>query len=156
MGPGKTYNANHSCRETLLLTSDCADMGLTTDYQLGELEEAIMEIIWRHGGDMTVREVWQALQPIRPLAYTTVMTVMSRLVPKGVLSVRRQGKADYYRATGTRDELKALQAQRAVQGVLAHFGDAAIAQFLQELQEADPERLSHLRALLNKEAPDAS
>lgn len=131
-------------------------MGLTTDYQFGELEEAIMEIIWNHGTEVTVREVWQALQPTRHVAYTTVMTVMSRLVPKGVLTVRRQGKADYYRATGTREELKAFQAQRAVQDVIAHFGDAAIAQFLRELQAADPEQLSHLRALLSKESSNAS
>ncbi|MDP9311989.1 MAG: BlaI/MecI/CopY family transcriptional regulator [Chloroflexota bacterium] len=131
-------------------------MGLTTDYQLGELEEAVMEIIWRNGPEVTVREVWQALQPTRPLAYTTVMTVMSRLVPKGVLRVRRQGKADYYQPTGTREELKALQAQRAVQDVLAHFGDVGIAQFLRELQETDPEKLAHLRVLLNQESSDAS
>ncbi len=131
-------------------------MGLTTDYQLGELEEAVMEIIWRNGPEVTVREVWQALQPTRPLAYTTVMTVMSRLVPKGVLRVRRQGKADYYHPTGTREELKALQAQRAVQDVLAHFGDVGIAQFLRELQETDPEKLAHLRVLLNQESSDAS
>ena len=131
-------------------------MGLTTDYQLGELEEAIMAIMWGHGPELTVREVWQALQPVRPLAYTTVMTVMSRLVPKGVLSVRRQGKADYYRATGTREQLKTLQAQRAVQDVIAHFGDAAIAQFLLEMQEADPEQLSNLRAVLSTESLDAS
>ncbi len=55
-------------------------MGLTTDYQLGELEEAIMEIVWQRDAEVTVREVWEALQPTRSLAYTTVMTVMSRLV----------------------------------------------------------------------------
>lgn len=131
-------------------------MGLTTDYQLGELEEAVMEVIWDRGTEVTVREVWQGIQPRRPVAYTTVMTVMSRLVPKGVLTVRRQGKADYYRAIGSREVLKSLQAQRAVQDVLAHFGDAAITQFLHELQEAEPERLSHLRTLLSKETSDAS
>lgn len=147
---------NTGARESFARESDCGDMGLTTDYQLGELEEAIMDFVWQHGDEVTVREVWQALQPARPLAYTTVMTVLSRLVPKGVLSVRRQGKADYYRATGTREELKAQQAQRAVQDVIAHFGDVAITQFLRELQEADPEQLSSLRALLRKESSNAS
>lgn len=130
-------------------------MGLTTDYQLGELEEAIMEIVWQRDSEVTVREVWEALNPTRPLAYTTVMTVMSRLVPKGVLHVRRQGKADVYRPVGTREELVAKQAHRAVQDVIAHFGEAAITQFLRELQEADSEQLAKLRAMLSKEVPDA-
>jgi predicted transcriptional regulator len=131
-------------------------MGLTTDYQLGELEEAIMNIVWARDDSMTVREVWEALQATRPVAYTTVLTVMSRLVPKGVLVVRRQGKADYYRATGSREELRDHQAQRAVQDVLAHFGDAAITQFLRELQETNPQRLAALRAMLEQEQSDAT
>ncbi|MBV9790408.1 MAG: BlaI/MecI/CopY family transcriptional regulator [Chloroflexi bacterium] len=129
-------------------------MGLTTDYQLGELETAIMQIVWQRG-EVTVREVQAALKPSRELAYTTVMTVMSRLVPKGILNVRRQGKADYYRATGTRDDVHNQQAQRAVQNVLAHFGDAAITQFVREIKELDPERLTALRNLLDAEQPDA-
>lgn len=127
-------------------------MGLTTDYQLGDLETAIMQIIWQRD-EVTVREVWQALHPTRPLAYTTVMTVMSRLVPKGVLSVRKQGKTDYYRATGTREEIVARQAQRAVHNVLATFGDVALAEFLRELQTIDPERLALLRDFIDKERP---
>lgn len=129
-------------------------MGLTTDYQLGELEAAIMQIIWQRG-EVTVRDVWETLQPERPLAYTTVMTVMSRLVPKGILAVRKQGKTAYYRATGTPEEITAQQAQRAVQNVLTHFGDVGIAQFLRELQDVDPQRLQSLQALLNKEQLDA-
>ena len=131
-------------------------MGLTTDYQLGELETAIMAIVWQRDGEVTVRQVWEALKPKRSLAYTTVMTVMSRLVPKGVLTVRRQGKADYYQPSGTPEELKEQLAQRAVQDVLAHFGDAAITQFMREMQEADPERLAALRELLSKDDVDGA
>jgi predicted transcriptional regulator len=125
-------------------------MGLTTDHQLGELETAVMQIIWQRG-EVTVRDVWQALQPNRSLAYTTVLTVMSRLVPKGVLSVHKQGKTAYYRATGTREEILARQAQQAVHHVIARFGDAALAQFLRELQTIDPERLALLHDFINKE-----
>ena len=129
-------------------------MGVTTDYQLGELETAIMQIVWQRG-EVTVRDVQAALKPSRQLAYTTVLTVMSRLVPKGILNVRRQGKADYYRATGTRDDLLNQQAHRAIQHVLAHFGDAAVTQFVRELKESDPERLAALRSLLAAEPADA-
>lgn len=121
---------------------------------LGELEAAIMQIVWQHE-EMTVREVWEALQPIRPLAYTTVMTVMSRLVPKGVLVARKHGKTYYYRAATTADGLVQQRAQRAVQEVLANYGEAAIAQFLRELEHADPQYLASLRELVEQEPPHA-
>ena len=129
------------------------------EHLLGELEAAIMQLIWQRG-EATVREVWQALQPHRPLKYTTVMTVMGRLVPKGVLAVRKQGKAYYYRPTATPDEFVAQRAQRAVRDVIASFGDVALAQFLRELDGVDPARLAALRRLtehpLSEEQSDAA
>lgn len=123
---------------------------------LGELEAAVMQIIWQHE-EVTVREVWEALKPARPLAYTTVMTVMSRLAQKGLLVTRKQGRTYYYRALATTpDEFVAQQAQRAVQQVLANFGDLAVAHFLRELEASSPERLAALCNLINKEQTDAT
>ena len=80
------------------------------EHLLGDLELAIMQIVWTRD-EVTVRQVWAALQPQRALAYTTVMTVMSRLAQKGVLVVRKQGKTYYYRAAATADEFVSLRAQ---------------------------------------------
>jgi predicted transcriptional regulator len=121
---------------------------------LGELEAAIMQLIWQRG-EVTVREVWEALQASRPLAYTTVMTVMSRLVPKGVLATRKQGKTYFYRATATPNDFVAQRARLAVREVLSSFGDLALSQFLRELDGMDPERLNALRALAREEDTDA-
>lgn len=117
---------------------------------LGELEAAVMQIIWQRG-EVTVRDVLDALLPERPLKYTTVMTVMSRLAQKGVLVARKQGKTFYYHPTLTMDELIAHRAQRAVQTVLANYGDAAMAYFLRELAGVDSERLATLRELAGKQ-----
>ena len=121
---------------------------------LGELESAIMQLIWQRD-EVTVREVWKALEPSRPLKFTTVMTVMSRLVPKGVLVTRKQGKTYYYRATATAEEFVAQRAQRAVRDVLASFGDVAIAHFMSEIDGVDPERLAALRGVVTEERSDA-
>jgi predicted transcriptional regulator len=120
---------------------------------LGELEAAIMDLIWQRG-EMTVREVWETLQPTRPLAYTTIMTVMGRLVPKGVLIARKQGRTYYYRATAAPDEFVAQRAHAAVQDLLANFGDVGIAQFLRELDGVDPQRLAALRDAAESRASD--
>jgi predicted transcriptional regulator len=121
---------------------------------LGELEAAVMRIIWQHE-EVTVRDVWEELKPTRALAYTTVMTVMSRLVHKGLLATRKQGKLYYYHARSTPDEFVAQRAQRAVQEVLAHFGDAALVHFLRELEGSSPERLAALHELIKEEQTDA-
>ncbi|MGH7860309.1 MAG: BlaI/MecI/CopY family transcriptional regulator, partial [Candidatus Binatia bacterium] len=52
---------------------------------LGELELAIMEFVWGRGAEVTVPAVHRHLGRKRGLAYTTVMTVMSRLFDKGLL-----------------------------------------------------------------------
>ncbi len=130
-------------------------MGLTTDYRLGELETAVMELCWQRD-EVTVREIWSALQPTRALAYTTVMTIMQRLATKGILSARKQGKTYYYRVTAQPDELIAQRAQAAVRDVLSNFGEVAITQFLKELDGLDPQRLAALRGLSSTEEPSAS
>lgn len=130
-------------------------MGLTTDYRLGELETAVMELCWQRD-EVTVRDIWSALQPTRALAYTTVMTIMQRLATKGVLRARKQGKTYYYQAMAKPDELLAQRAQAAVRDVLSNFGEAAIAQFLRELDGIDPQRVAALRGLTSTEELSAS
>ena len=84
------------------------------------------------------------------------MTIMGRLAQKGVLTVSKKGKAYYYRPVGTLDEFVAQRAQRAVQDVLANFGDVAMAYFLHELDAADANRVAALRDMIPKEPTDAT
>ena len=64
---------------------------------LGDLEQAVMDVLWTDdtGHGLTVREVSDRLTG-RDLAYTTVMTVLSRLETKGVTSRERDGRAWRY------------------------------------------------------------
>lgn len=112
---------------------------------LGELEQAIMEVLWaRH--EATVREVTGALLRKPPLAYTTVATVMNRLVEKGLLVRSRSGKVDLYRSTYPSEEFSRRAAVAAVQDLVREYGDVALAQFAAALEQADPERIARLRA----------
>jgi predicted transcriptional regulator len=56
--------------------------------EFGQLESAIMEVIWSQDRPYLVREVRERLTYGRPVAYTTVMTVMTILHGKGVLRAR--------------------------------------------------------------------
>jgi predicted transcriptional regulator len=64
----------------------------------GPLESAVMDTVWSAGEPVTVRVVVDRLNAGRaePLAYTTVMTVMSRLAEKGVLGRQKRGRGFVY------------------------------------------------------------
>jgi predicted transcriptional regulator len=57
---------------------------MTTFASLGPLEQEIMEVVWKHEA-LTVRCVFEVLKQDRPIAYTTVMTIMTRLAKKGFI-----------------------------------------------------------------------
>jgi len=115
---------------------------------LGELELAIMEIVWEADGALTVRDVLNRLTPTRDLAYTTVMTVMTRLVDKGLLTRTLRGKAYVYEPALTRKGFLRNRARQMVRALLDNFGEVAIAQFIAELDRVAPERLAALERLL--------
>jgi len=114
---------------------------------LGPLETEIMRTMWRAKAPMTVRDVLDRLNDGRatPLAYTTVMTVMARLAEKDVLRRELNGRGYRYVAA-VPDE-----ASIAVRTVVRDFGEAALAQFVDEAR-ADPKMLRRLRRLLEDDA----
>lgn len=60
------------------------------------LELECLKALWNLG-EGNVRAVQQALEPRRPLAYTTVMTLLDRLARKGVVARRKSGRFFLYR-----------------------------------------------------------
>jgi BlaI family penicillinase repressor len=59
-------------------------------------ELAIMKVVWRKD-ETTVRDVYEALQATRPVAYTTVMTMMRILEEKGYLKKTLVDRAHVYK-----------------------------------------------------------
>lgn len=97
---------------------------------LGELEQDIMQIMWeRQRG--SVRFVLEILRKKRRIAYTTVMTVMSRLVRKKML--RRTLQADgayHYEPALSRPEYLQSRSKNIIQSLLHECGNIAVAQFV--------------------------
>ncbi len=113
----------------------------------GDLESAIMALIWREG-PLTVRQVRQALAVDRELAYTTVMTVMSRLADKGVLKKEKEGAAFRYRAAVSEDEFKRSALNAILSSLLGDFGDPVISQFVEAVGREQPDRMDELARLV--------
>ena len=107
---------------------------------LGDLEQAIMDVLWSDRGDrgLTVREVLDGLTG-RDLAYTTVMTVLSRLEAKGVTSRERDGRAWRYRPASSRESLTAQAMRSPLHDLSSADRQAAILHFLAEASADDLE-----------------
>ena len=94
---------------------------------LGDLEVQVMRTIWARGEPVTVRDVLGNLQAERPLAYTTVMTVMGNLRKKGWLQRHDEGRAYRYEPLVSAEEYsadlmrQALAASTDRPAVLMHF-----------------------------------
>jgi predicted transcriptional regulator len=95
--------------------------------QFGELEAVIMDRLWEWGRPALVREMVDDLHRDRPLAYTTVMTVMENLYRKGWLRRERDGRAWRYEPTRSRSAYTAALMNDALgtstdrRTALAHF-----------------------------------
>jgi len=113
---------------------------------LGPLEGRIMRAVWSGsvGPAFTVRDI----QKITPeLAYTTLMTTLSRLAEKGVLTQSRvpHQRAFDYRAAGSPSEFLATASREQANRMLEQFGDAALAAFAARLEALPPEQRERLR-----------
>lgn len=119
----------------------------STPPPLHELETEVMHEVWRRGS-ATVREVLEQLNRGPKLrAYTTVMTIMTRLARKGMLKRVRAGKMDVYSPVLSREEYAHARAGAEVEALVAEFGDVALSHFARQVEQLDPERLAQLRGL---------
>ena len=115
---------------------------------LGDLESEIMEIVWEHDG-VLVRDVHRILAKRREIAYTTVMTVMGRLVGKNILSREQMGNAYFYRPRFTKKEFTRMVVSEVIDSLLDEFAEPAISYFLNRLEQVeDEEQLDRLEALI--------
>lgn len=113
---------------------------------LGSLESRIMEFFWTSLDQHSISDLHDFLNKNDDLAYTTVSTIVSRLVEKGLLSRRKQGRGYLYQASITEQEFRRSTSRRLIKNLLGSFGDLAIAGFVDELR-SDPEALEKLREL---------
>ena len=108
----------------------------------GELEGEVLAVLWREDRALTVSEVQDALGG--SLAYTTVMTILTRLQAKGALERRRHGRGYAYRATTDRSGLAADRMRRLLdQDADRH---AVLARFVTTLSAEDEQALRTLLA----------
>ena len=112
--------------------------------RLGDLEAVVMDRLWSWQEPASVRRVVTDLQANRPLAYTTIMTVLENLYRKGFVTREKRGRAYLYSASQTREQHTAslmsevLAGSQDTQEALLHF-----------VEEMSPEELARLKKVVD-------
>jgi predicted transcriptional regulator len=96
------------------------------------LELACLKALWSLQ-EGNVKDVQRIVAQSRPLAYTTIMTVLERLVRKGKLTRRKVGRAFVYRPEASRDAMRRV----AIHELLEGFFDGSEAELMEFLRKAD-------------------
>ena len=117
---------------------------------LGELESEVMEVIWQSLSPVSVRDITEILQKKRKIVYTTVMTIMNRLVDKGLLSRKQDGRAYLYKSAVSKDKFLTRISRQTIKNFIDRFGDAAVAYFVDELEKMPRKRKAKLIKILKK------
>lgn len=116
----------------------------------GELEKEIMEVVWRLDS-VSVRDVLSELKKKKKLAYTTIMTVMSRLHDKKILKREIKGDTYIYAPVQDKKSFFSSVSKKIIAELINEFGkDLAIAQFINVLEGRDLEESKELRKKLKQ------
>lgn len=115
---------------------------------LGDLEARVVRAVWRIGRPAPARAVHEQVAREHEVAVHTVITVLNKLVDKGLLARGKRGDLLHYEARMSEDEFRAWASRRVVEGILSFGPEAVTASFVDVLAEHDPERLAELARLV--------
>jgi len=119
--------------------------------KLTEAEWTVMQAVWqRHPA--SARDVLEIVEAEKGWAYTTVKTLLARLVEKGVLSERLRGNASYYAPRVTQGEARVT----ALRGLLERaFGGSlgALVQHMASEEQLTRKEREKLARLLSEDEP---
>ncbi|TDR42049.1 putative transcriptional regulator [Tahibacter aquaticus] len=90
-----------------------------------DAEQAILEVLWELG-EASVREVADRLSLHKPVAYTTVLTMLGVLHKKDLVTFRQEGRAFIYKPALTKDDVR----------------DRALGNLVTQLFDGSPEMLA--------------
>jgi predicted transcriptional regulator len=119
---------------------------------LGELQHAIMTVLWSRG-EATTAEVCEALRDERGLALTTIATMLRKMEEKGVVVHRSEGRQFVYRPSVSEDQVRRSMVGELVSRLFAGDPKALVAHLVSE-NEIDVAELEQLRRRVG--SPDDS
>lgn len=108
---------------------------------LGPLEKEVMEIVWRRK-TVSVKQVATEISNTHSLAYTTVLTILSRLWKKGLLERTKTGKSFAYSPKNDKRQTVKTLIRTTLHAMIDRYGDDAITAFIDEVSVINKEKKS--------------
>ncbi len=119
---------------------------MSRTYQLGDLQLAIMRVLWSRG-EASASDVHRALLEERGLAPTTIATMLRKMEDRGLVAHRTDGRKFIYRPEVTEENVRSSMvdqlSERLFRGNVAAFASYLIAE-----HDIDSEELNELRELV--------
>ena len=117
--------------------------------RLHDLEAAVMDVVWgKRLTSFAVADVLAVLEQHREIAYTTVMSTVSRLHEKGLLERTKDGKRYVYAPKLTREQFLETTAREVLDSAVG--GTRAIAMLAEKVSGASSGELDELEALIRR------
>lgn len=115
---------------------------------LGDLEARVMQAVWRLKRPVPARAVHGLVAEKHRVAFLTVVTVLNKLVAKGLLARAKSDDLFHYEARMTEAAFMAHASRRVVEGILSLGSKAVAASLVDVLAEGNPEQLAELGRLV--------
>ena len=117
--------------------------------KLPDAELEVMQILWHCEAPVARATVEEEMSKLRPMAQTTLLTLLSRLAEKGFVQIEKQGRSSVYTPLVSEADYQARQSKRFVEqlfgGSMSAFASALTASGLSK------EDLAELRQLLEED-----
>ncbi len=108
----------------------------------------VLQVIWDRGPS-TAREVMKVLNRRRPRAYTSVMSLMTIMAEKGLLSQKPEGRAFVYSARISRAKTQSRMVRDILCRVFDGSANALVTQLLQQAKP-DSEEMNEIRKTITE------
>ena len=116
--------------------------------QLGGRQLAIMQVLWKLG-EARVSDVQRALDLDRPLAYSTVATVMARMERKGLVAHRAEGRTFLYRPAVSEDGIGQSMIGELMERIFGGSPSELVSHLLDN-DQVDAKELDRIKQLVRK------
>ena len=117
---------------------------------LGDLEARVMRAVWDIDEPAPARQVHDRVTKHHDVALLTVITVLNKLVEKGLLARAKRDDLLHFEARWSEEEFMSHASRRVVEGMLSFGPDVMAASFVDVLAERDPEQLAELGRLIRR------
>lgn len=117
--------------------------------RLGKVQLAIMQVLWRRG-QATAREITEELSRTKPIAHSTVQTLLRKLEARDAVTHELEDRTFVFRPLYQETEVT-LSATRDLLTHLFHGSVPGLVAHLLRHERLSPEELAHLRRIVDQE-----